>query len=502
MENVSAPPWGLHSSGKLQIGRATAMKVNVLQRFTLLSAGATAVLAVGMALIVSFILSRNLLSREAQVTTDALRVVTNVDLPQEEFDRAVREKDEQTFRYIWGHLQQIPEVFRVKFYDAAGKIVWSDEPRLIGKTYPDDEELGEALRGKVTVEMGAEKTEHEFEKGIAPEAEMLELYVPLLTEGRHSVYGVAEIYKRPTAYLERRRHGLTAVWAGTLGGGLVLFFSLFGLFRSALREQNRLHAIEQRYAAVEAEMKVAGAIQARLLPQTLPEAPGYALAVFHQSHREIGGDYYDAYLLPDGALCMTIADNMGEGIPGALLMADTRMAMAARAGALTKASDVVRAANRALVATAPPETFVTAIFAKLEPGTRRLTYCNAGHPPGMVARGSRISLLDKGGMPLAVEPDEEYDEDELLLEPGDALLLYTDGVVEAMNSKGELFGEERLARVLGYAAATRDPEAILRQVRDAVEAFRAGVEQRDDVAMLCVVVKTAERAESGGQTST
>jgi len=145
---------------------------------------------------------------------------------------------------------------------------------------------------------------------------------------------------------------------------------------------------------------------------------------------------------------------------------------------------------------------VTAIFAKLEPGTRRLTYCNAGHPPGMVARGSRISLLDKGGMPLAVEPDEEYDEDELLLEPGDALLLYTDGVVEAMNSKGELFGEERLARVLGYAAATRDPEAILRQVRDAVEAFRAGVEQRDDVAMLCVVVKTAERAESGGQTST
>jgi sigma-B regulation protein RsbU (phosphoserine phosphatase) len=199
---------------------------------------------------------------------------------------------------------------------------------------------------------------------------------------------------------------------------------------------------------------------------------------------------------------MTIADNMGEGIPGALLMADTRMAMAARAGALTKASDVVRAANRALVATAPPETFVTAIFAKLEPGTRRLTYCNAGHPPGMVARGSRISLLDKGGMPLAVEPDEEYDEDELLLEPGDALLLYTDGVVEAMNSKGELFGEERLARVLGYAAATRDPEAILRQVRDAVEAFRAGVEQRDDVAMLCVVVKTAERAESGGQTST
>jgi len=282
----------------------------------------------------------------------------------------------------------------------------------------------------------------------------------------------------------------------------VLFFSLFGLFRSALREQNRLHAVEQRYAAVEAEMKVAGAIQARLLPQTLPEASGYALAVFYQSHREIGGDYYDAYLLADGSLCMTVADNMGEGIPGALLMADTRMAMAARAGALTKASDVVRAANRALVATAPPETFVTAIFAKLEPGTRRLTYCNAGHPPGMVARGSRIILLDKGGMPLAVELDEEYEEDEVLLEPGDALLLYTDGLIEAANLKEELFGEERLARVLGYAAATRDPEAILRQVRDAVEAFRAGVEQRDDVAMLCVVVKTAERAESGGQTST
>ena len=280
----------------------------------------------------------------------------------------------------------------------------------------------------------------------------------------------------------------------------MLFFSLFGLFRSALREQNRLHTVEQRYAAVEAEMKVAGAIQARLLPQTLPEAPGYALAVFYQSHREIGGDYYDAYLLADGSLCMTVADNMGEGIPGALLMADTRMALAARAGALTKASDVVRNANRALAATAPPETFATAIFVKLEPGTRRLTYCNAGHPPGMAARGSRIILLNKGGMPLAVELNEEYEEDEVLLEPGDALLLYTDGLIEAANPKGELFGAERLARALGYAAATRDPEAILRQVRDAVDAFRAGVEQHDDVAMLCMVVKTLEQADSGGRT--
>ena len=467
------------------------MKLNVLQRFTLLSVGATAVLAVVSGLLGSFALSRGVLSSEARVTAEAVRAITNVDLPSAEFVRAVREQDYAKFGYIWSHLSQIPEVFRVKFYDTAGRVVWSDEPRLIGKRYPEDEGIQRALKGELAVEMGeTQKREHEFELEKVPEGEMLELYVPLLAPRDKSLYGVVEIYKRPAVFLANRRYWLSAVWAGTVGGGLVLFFSLSGLFRSALREQNRLHGIERQYAEVAVEMKAAAAIQKRLLPEKLPELPGYALAAFLKPSREIGGDFYDAYLLPNGTLCLSIADNMGHGIPGALIMADTHSVMAARAGALAGVSDVVRAANLGLNASAPPGVFVTCIFAELEPRTRRLVYCNAGHPPGLVARRGQALQLDKGGLPLGVEAEAEYEEGRLVLEPADVLLLYTDGLIEASNAKDELFNAERLRRLLGDVAAKQDPEAIIQEIREAVNIFTGGTEPLDDVAMLCLVVKS------------
>ena len=118
------------------------MKVNLLQRFTLLSVGATVVLAVGSGLVGSLALSRGLLSNEAQVTAEAVRAITNVDLPREDFVRAVREKDEQKFRYIWSHIREIREVFRVHIYDGDGKIV-VEKGRILGI---DEESLYDKLQ--------------------------------------------------------------------------------------------------------------------------------------------------------------------------------------------------------------------------------------------------------------------------------------------------------------------------------------------------------------------
>ena len=469
------------------------MKVNVLQKFTILSAGATLVVAGALGLLVSTVLSRNLLSREAQITAEALRTITNVDLPPDVFARAVREHDAVLFGYLWSHFRQIPEVFRLKIYDSKGTVVWSDEPLLIGKTFADNEELAEALGGEVAVEMGKPKTEHEFERPLAPEQETLELYVPLISQSDRSVYAVVEIYKLPASFLATRRYWLQMIWAGAGGGGLLIFLSLFGLFRGALREQNRLSRIERQYAEIDFEMKAAGAIQRKLLPAGLPTVPGVSMAVFHHPCRDIGGDYYDAFLLSDGTLAIIMADSVGKGIPAALLAAQTQAVLRAQVETASGPASAIAAANRALTARGQSSLFVTVFLARIDPAGRRITYCNAGHCPGLLARRGAIALLDKGGLPLGVEPSAEYEQGEIPLQAGDILLTYTDGVTEAMNVQGEMFGSRRLEETLAKSSAHGEPEKILQAIRDALDGFRDPAQPQDDETMMCLALDGLER---------
>jgi len=469
------------------------VQINILQKFTLLSILVTVGIALAMGLLVSGILNANLLSNEAQITADAVRAITNVDLPPVEFDVAVRKRDDAKFRYVWQHLQEMPTVFRMKIYDKTGRIAWSDEPRLIGRLYSDNAELREALGGRVTVEIGKPKTEHEYEKSLVPEGEILEVYVPLVLPKDGSVYAVMELYKHPEAFLAGKRYWQRIVWGAALAGGLALFFSLFGLFRNALREQRQLHDLERQRAAMEFEMQEARAIQERLLPAALPELPGYTLAVFHQSCREIGGDYYDLFQLGDGSIAIMVADNEGKGIPGALLMARTQSLLRAQMAGELSPSAAVAAVSRDLAAGPEPPGFVTLFLARLDPASARLEYCDAGHCPALLLRRGDVTQLDTGGLPLAVETEEIYEEATVQLQPGDLLLMYTDGVTEALNPKEEVFGVEQLCDLLKRSRA-RTADEVVDEVKAALAEFRAGSKQSDDIVILCLGVGERTKA--------
>ncbi len=469
------------------------MQLNILHKFTLFSVLVTLGIAAAMGLLVSAVLNSNLLSDEAQTTADAVRAVTNVDLPPAEFEEAVRKGDDEKFEHVWQHLREMPTVFRMKVYGQSGRIVWSDEPRLIGRLYADNEELREALGGRVAVELGKLKAEHEYEKSLVPEGEILEVYVPLARPRGGAVYAVLELYKHPEAFLAGKRFWLRIIWGAAFIGGLALYFSLSGLFRNALREQRQLHDLERQRAAMDFEMQEAHAIQERLLPATLPEIPGYTLSVFHQSCREIGGDYYDLFELADGSLAVMVADNEGKGIPGALLMARTQSLLRGQMDGALSPSAAVGVVSRALAAGPEPPGFVTLFLARLHPADARLDYCDAGHCPALLLRRGEVIQLDVGGLPLAVELEERYEEASVQLQPGDLLLLYTDGVTEALNPKDDIFGMERLRDLLRHSKS-QTAEEVVAEVNAAIAQFREGCKQSDDMVILCLGVGEAQKA--------
>jgi len=465
------------------------LKLNVLQKFTLLSIGATVGVVVILSLLVSGILTRWLIGHEARITAEAIRTVTSIDLPPEEFERVVREEENARFEYIWSHLRQIPEVFRVKVYDRHGRIVWSDEQKLIDRVYEDNEELDEALEGRVVVETGELKEEHEFERPLAPEREILEIYAPLIDAADGTVYAVFEVYKHPVSFFRSRDRLLAVVWAGGAGGGAVLFLSLFWMFRRALLEQRRLQEVEKEYADIELELKVAQRIQKRLLPAELPDVPGFALTAYHQPSREIGGDYFDAFRTEDGHLMLVIADGEGKGIPGALVIAETRQLLRVHAGTRSGTNAALEAVNKSLAGTAGPAQIVTALLAGLDAAAGALTYCSAGHCPALLFHHGRIEELDVGGPALGMDPSARYVEGSVRLSPGDAVLLYTDGVTEADGPGGDMFGAARLRDVFGRSAAEGSAQGILDDINAALAEFIAGRPRGDDTTMVCLCVR-------------
>jgi len=476
------------------VGRGWAVKLNIVQRFTLLSIVATVVVTVLLSGLVSNVLVHWLLQNEGKITAEAIRTITSIDLPSRAFGNAVRRQDDLLFDYIWHHIQALPETFRVKFYDVDGRIVWSDEPQLIGKTYEDNEELAEALLGSVEVEIGEPKSEHEFEKPLVPEGELLEIYVPLTSGETGTVYAVVEVYKHPESFLRSKRELTGTVWRGSVGGGLILFLSLFGLFRGALREQIRLERIERRYAEIGVELRVAGEIQRRLLPRELPEVPGVNVAVWHVPCREIGGDYYDVFTTHDGDLVLAVADSEGKGIPGALVMVETRQLLRVRADADAGVADTVRAVNETLAGATGPARIVTMFVSKLNPRSRTLTYCNAGHCPALLLRDGQVTRLDVGGIPAGVMTPVAYESGEVRLADDDVVLLHTDGVTEAFNAKGDLFGTERLVGILHRAGDDDTAVSIIERINAAVAEFAAGEPATDDTTLVCLKMTAADTA--------
>jgi serine phosphatase RsbU (regulator of sigma subunit) len=210
----------------------------------------------------------------------------------------------------------------------------------------------------------------------------------------------------------------------------------------------------QERERIEQELRIARLIQQTLLPKTLPELPGYDVAAYYQPAREVGGDFYDFLELEDGRLGLVVGDVTDKGVPAALVMATTRTMLRAAAQRLFSPGEVLRRANDALVTDIPPNMFITCLYAILEPGSGRIVYANAGHDLPYRRKAGRTSEgaaeeLRATGMPLGLMPGMGYEEKEIVLEAGESVLFYSDGLVEAHDPKREMFGFPRLQGLVG-----------------------------------------------------
>ncbi len=203
---------------------------------------------------------------------------------------------------------------------------------------------------------------------------------------------------------------------------------------------------------IEQELRVARLIQQTLLPKTLPELPGYDVAAYYQPAREVGGDFYDFLDLEDGRMGFVVGDVTDKGVPAALVMATTRTMLRAAAQRLDTPGEVLKRVNDVLVQEIPPNMFVTCLYAILERESGRLVYANAGHDLPYRRRAGRsegAEELRARGMPLGLMPGMGYEEKEILLEKGESVLFYSDGLVEAHDAHREMFGFPRLQGLVG-----------------------------------------------------
>ena len=239
------------------------------------------------------------------------------------------------------------------------------------------------------------------------------------------------------------------------------------------------------------EMKTIGEIQRSLLPARFPSIPGMDLAAHYQTSRSAGGDYYDFFPLPDGKWGILIADVSGHGAPAAVIMAVTHSIFHSYPEPRVSPARVLEYVNRHLAMryTADSGTFVTAFYCVYDPVTRRLTYGNAGHNPPRVKHcpGSKVTELSEARRPpLGVAMDERFEESMYSMQPGDQFVLYTDGITEARNRAGRMFGLERLdCAIRGCRENAAD---LIGAVIAAVEAFADGRPADDDRTLLVAKV--------------
>ncbi|HSV15088.1 MAG TPA: PP2C family protein-serine/threonine phosphatase [Tepidisphaeraceae bacterium] len=265
-----------------------------------------------------------------------------------------------------------------------------------------------------------------------------------------------------------------------------------GLFGRGTTNLVLRNDLAKALATLDKELQVVGDIQRSLLPRALPEIPGCEVAAFYQTSARAGGDYYDFFPLHHGGWGVFIADVSGHGTPAAVLMAITHAIAHAHPGTHTPPIELLKYLNTHLTRSyTSGGTFVTAFYAVFDPASRSLTYSSAGHNPPQLVRGDRVISLDQNGaLPLGIEQEQAYHQTTLTLQKGDLLLLYTDGITEAMapsigGAPRELFGVERLDRVLldcGAASA----EACVARIRNELLAFCAQLPQTDDQTLIAI----------------
>jgi len=248
---------------------------------------------------------------------------------------------------------------------------------------------------------------------------------------------------------------------------------------------------------INTELKLATRIQAGMLPHIFPPFPQrdeFDIYATMEPAKEVGGDFYDFFLVDDDHLCMVMADVSGKGVPAALFMMASKIRLQNNAMLGRSPAEILTEVNEAICANNREEMFVTTWLGILEISTGKLTAANAGHeyPVLMHANGEFELYKDKHGFVIGGMEGVRYKQYELQLSPGDKLFLYTDGVPEATDANGELFGTERMTAALNEQKNGK-PDQVLAQVRHNVDAFVKEAEQFDDMTMLLLEYRGPKR---------
>lgn len=287
-------------------------------------------------------------------------------------------------------------------------------------------------------------------------------------------------------------YGTRTAFVAVSAAAFFVILAIFSYFVWRVAEDT---AQLKRYYADEDErrardMKVARTIQRAVLPSAFPafpERPEFDLAAHVATAREVGGDFYDYFMLSAEHLAFAVADVSGKGVPAAMFMMAARAALRSAASQAHDPAAILALANSRLAEDNDAEMFVTVWLGILDTATGEIAFANAGHNPPLVRRadGAVEPVEGPRSLVLAAMPATRYKTGHTRLAPGDALLLFTDGVTEATDATGEFFGDERLVATLG-SCASNSPATICNQLRFTLAAFAAGAQQADDITLLAI----------------
>ena len=264
-------------------------------------------------------------------------------------------------------------------------------------------------------------------------------------------------------------------------------------WRAALASRDQL-------VAIKSELNIAGETQKSILPTSFPRTSTYDIHANMVPAREVGGDMYDILPMPGKQIFATVADVSGKGVPAALLMMSTRTALKGSIIGCCDLAMTLEETNSLICQDSPDEMFVTVIAIIYNPGTGTCHYAGAGHHSPVLIRadGSAEELPMSGGLAVGLAPGFPYRNHEVSLNPGESLLLYTDGVTEAMTEEREEFGLDRLLDIFKGAPPT-SAEAATSRVFDAVHEFAGDAAQSDDITCLCLHRRSAESVGAEGE---
>ncbi|OGU63769.1 MAG: hypothetical protein A2X62_01235, partial [Stygiobacter sp. GWC2_38_9] len=338
----------------------------------------------------------------------------------------------------------------------------------------DEEHLQKALKSCNKDFFDKVFTRAEFTDELKPFAEVgVDLIVPMKI--KNETKGLILLGKRKNELVYSQSD---IEFVSSVGSLAIISIDNARLFKETLEKQR-----------LEKDLETARNIQTNLLPKSIPAFSNFEMAAFNKSARMVGGDYYDIIKLDENNVLFAIADVSGKGVPAALLMANIQAFLKSICKMKMHLADATNLLNDLVAENTTNGSFITFFWGIINNEKKELTFVNAGHNPPLLVRNSQIIKLKKGGMILGVmQTIVPYLSDIIQLESGDTIVLFTDGITEAMNVKWEEYSDERLEAFV-VDKTNLDSKRLLEEIKQSVEQFTVGAEQSDDITCMVIKVK-------------